>query len=311
LRHNRITPTNHRNGEYGQHTVHDVKAFQRVRGIKRTGDVGLQTFVALWDRYQMFPAGAFDPYGVSLIMRAKVGTPTRLDPKLKAGATGPHVKAFQRMLFRALGGDSQNARNGQWGQRTTNDYALFLRRADWRDKHPRDVDAQAWAALWGFADARARELARKQLTTPSDAIRQHIRSWGEWFVANRGSIVYQQVRPYPRTPRLPIYTDCSGSACAVLRWSGCPNDPNGRNWDGQGYTGTLYNRGTRVPLTAVLPGDMVFYGNQGGGVPSHVILVIGPGDRALNFGGWPPEFVYVSSYWRSNLRTDLGAHRYF
>ena len=85
-------------------------------------------------------------------------------------------------------------------------------------------------------------------------------------------------------------TDCSGSSTHVLFMAGCKNDPHGRGWDGQGYTGTMHQRGNRISLSSkLLPGDCVFYGNQGGGVPSHVVIVIGPGDRALNFGRTRPD----------------------
>jgi cell wall-associated NlpC family hydrolase len=96
--------------------------------------------------------------------------------------------------------------------------------------------------------------------------------------------------------------------------AGCKNDPHRRNYDGQGYTGTMYTNGKRIGLgnlKDLRPGDCVFYGNQGGGIPSHVVIVIGPGDRALNFGSNPPHFVNIGTYWRSNLRTDVGARRYF
>jgi hypothetical protein len=216
------------------------------------------------------------------------------------------------MLWRCLGGDSQNKRNNSFGQGVQHDLAVFLRRADWTSKSTKRVDQAVWEALWGFGDDRAKAMARRALVSPNDVIRQHIRSWGEWFVQNRSRISYAQVRPYPKTAALPLRTDCSGSATMILYLSKCPNDPHGRGWDGQGFTGTMYQRGTRVPVSSkLLPGDCLFYGNQGGGVPSHVIIVIGPGDRCLNFGAWPPEFVYASSYWRSNLRTDVGARRYF
>ena len=303
--------TNDRSGNFGGRTKRDVALYQKLARITQTGEVGQITLQALWNRPKAFPAGGFDNYGVSLLYKAAIGTPTKVGTDLKYGARGAEVMALQIMLWRCLGAESKNARNGVYGAGVQADLALFLRRCDWRRKSTHNVDQETWAALWGFGDARARDLARKAAVTPQDAIRQKIRTWGEWYVQNRNQISYSQVRPYPKSARLPLRTDCSGSATHILFMAGCKNDPNGRNYDGQGYTGTMYQRGTKVSLGAVRPGDLVFYGNQGGGVPSHVIIVIGPGDRAMTFGGWPPQFVNASTYWRYNLRTDVGARRYF
>jgi cell wall-associated NlpC family hydrolase len=190
----------------------------------------------------------------------------------------------------------------------------FYNRANWQDRNPEKCTNQDWVALWAFGDDRAKELARKVIATPDDVIRQKIRSWGEWYVQNRSRITYAQIRPYPKTGKLPMRTDCSGSSTHVLFMAGCKNDPHRRGYDGQGYTGTMYTNGKRIGLSNLKdlrPGDCVFYGNQGGGIPSHVVIVIGPGDRALNFGSNPPHFVNIGTYWRSNLRTDVGARRYF
>jgi hypothetical protein len=304
------TGTNARNGAFGVKTVADVKKYQKLVKVKQTGQVGSTTLQHLWKHPEPY-AGSFDNYGVSILYRAKIGKATKVEA-VKYGAHNPHVMALQRMLWRCLGADAKNSRNGTFGKGTQVDLALFLKRANWKDKSTKRVDQETWAALWGFGDDRAKQLARKVMSTPDDVIRQKIRSWGEWYVQNRSRISYAQVRPYPKTASLPMRTDCSGSATNILFMSGCKNDPHGRGYDGQGYTGTMYQRGTRVPVDGkLLPGDCLFYGNQGGGVPSHVIIVIGPGDRAMTFGSNPPQFVYVSSYWRSNLRTDVGARRYF
>jgi hypothetical protein len=222
--------------------------------------------------------------------------------------------AAQRMLWRSLGTASRNARNGVYGDKTAGDVRRFYQRANYPDRNPEVISQDDWARLWPFADERARDLARKMIKKPNEVVRQKIRSWGEWYVQNRSRISYAQVRPYPKNGSLPVRTDCSGSSSHILFMAGCPNDPHGRGWDGQGYTGTMYNRGNRISIgtgSNLLPGDCVFYGNQGGGVPSHVVIVIGPGDRAMTFGHNPPEFVRISSYWRGNLRGDIGARRYF
>jgi hypothetical protein len=308
-------PTCALSGTFDDKTKHDVQTYQQMQHLANTGKVGLNTLHALWVRPKVFPAGAFDAYGVQLMYRERLGHPTKLDKgELEKGAKGPHVKAMQQMLWRALGGDSRNARNGVYGDGTMHDLRRFLDRANWPDKPVDTVGQGTWEALWAFGDELAHKLARKEVVTPDDEVRHSIRSWGEWYVANRSRISYAQVRPYPKTRQLPIRTDCSGSSTHVLLMSGCPNDPHLRDWDGLGYTGTMYQHGTHIGIanaSKLLPGDCCFYGDQGGGVPSHVVIVIGPGDRALNFGSNPPHFVSIGSYWRDNLRTDIGARRYF
>jgi hypothetical protein len=306
--------TNTRSSSYGAKTVSDVKAFQKLAGLNQSGKVGLNTLLALWAKASgKHDAGAFDDYGVQLLYRCKLGNPTTLKPdELKVGSKGPHVKAAQRMLWRALGEQSVNARDGTYGSGVVKDMTRFQNRANWQDRNPKNIGQNDWVALWGFGDDRAKELARKTVVTPKEAIYQQIRSWGEWYVQNRGRISYAQVRKYPKNGALPVRTDCSGSSTHILFMGGCPNDPHGRGYDGYGYTGTCYQRGHRIALGGkLLPGDCVFYGNQGGGVPSHMVIVIGPGDRALTFGGNPPQFVHISSYWLTNRRNDLGARRYF
>lgn len=307
--------TNARNGEYGPKTERDIRTLQKILKLNSSGNVGLNTLLALWHQENAFDAGAFDDYGVQLLYRVKLGHPTDIPTGgLKKGAHGPRIRAAQRMLWRALGSMSENALNGTYGSGTTRDLQRFFNRANYPDRNPAVITQDTWNRLWPFGDDRAKDLARsaKPPTDPADVVRQHIRSWGEWYVQNRNHISYAQTRPYPKTPHLPIRTDCSGSATHILYMSDCPHDPHERGWDGQGFTGTMYQNGHRISLSSkLLPGDCVFYGNQGGGVPSHVVIVIGPGDRAMTFGHWPPMFVNISSYWRSNVRSDVGARRYF
>lgn len=84
-------------------------------------------------------------------------------------------------------------------------------------------------------------------------------------------IHYEQRRPIVGTlKQSPVYTDCSGFATVVYRDAGAP-DPNGHQYDGQGYTGTLWSYGRAVSTPK--PGDLAFYGNPSS-TKAHVAIVI-------------------------------------
>lgn len=84
-------------------------------------------------------------------------------------------------------------------------------------------------------------------------------------------IHYAQTRPIPGTfKQSPVNTDCSGFATIAYRDSGAP-DPNGRGYDGQGYTGTLWSYGK--PVSKPQPGDLVFYGEPSQ-TSAHVAVMI-------------------------------------
>jgi cell wall-associated NlpC family hydrolase len=76
--------------------------------------------------------------------------------------------------------------------------------------------------------------------------------------------------------------DCSSTATWML-WLGLghhfglPDHVNGQLWRA-GYTGTLVNHGKGVAHDENLKvGDLVFYGDQGAGVPEHVAVYTGGG----------------------------------
>lgn len=80
--------------------------------------------------------------------------------------------------------------------------------------------------------------------------------------------------------QVPKRSDCSSSSSwqvwdAIQRYWPLPDFVNGENWEG-GYTGTMQDHGRRV-TGRKLPGDMVFYGDQGGGVAEHVATYVGKG----------------------------------
>jgi hypothetical protein len=97
-----------------------------------------------------------------------------------------------------------------------------------------------------------------------------------WMVAHEPDIHYAQVRPF--SPRkvfdraLPITTDCSGSTTMLYYAVGLP-DPNGNQYDGTGYTGTLRANLPHKQFAKLDVGDLIIYGT-GNGV--HVVAVYEP-----------------------------------
>lgn len=90
--------------------------------------------------------------------------------------------------------------------------------------------------------------------------------------SRRMSIVRLRLRPpFEGTD---LYEDCSSAATGLYWLTGAP-DPNGRGYDGQGWTGTLCRHGKVVTLTQARKGDLVFYG---AGAPwAHVAVYLGGG----------------------------------
>lgn len=82
--------------------------------------------------------------------------------------------------------------------------------------------------------------------------------------------------------QFPTHCDCSSTAEWML-WDAIHRTYNVRdlvsnsNWTG-GFTGSQYRHGKAVVHDRNLKvGDLIFYGDQGGGVPEHVAVYIGGG----------------------------------
>jgi hypothetical protein len=107
-------------------------------------------------------------------------------------------------------------------------------------------------------------------------IRDGIVANARWGVAHEPDIHYAQTRPiaglgHPRM--LPLSTDCSGFATDCFKWAGAP-DPNGRNYDGSGFTGTMLDACVHISPAQAKPGDLIVFGS---GTGTHVVIVVGTG----------------------------------
>jgi hypothetical protein len=132
-----------------------------------------------------------------------------------------------------------------------------------------------------------------------DAVRDRLGVFMDWSVRNAGLIFYSQgaarmlgVRYAPF--HLPLFTDCSAFSTVLYKWAGGP-DPNGRNFDGIGYTGTIMAHCQRLPNAAACKvGDLVTFGVFPG---HHVALVRRTGFNPLlcsHGQSSDPRFIYLS-----------------
>jgi hypothetical protein len=63
------------------------------------------------------------------------------------------------------------------------------------------------------------------------------------LIAHAAQVHYSENRPYPKDAHYghyPITLDCSSAVTMLCKWAGL-SDPNGRSFNGSGYTGTLLN----------------------------------------------------------------------
>ena len=131
---------------------------------------------------------------------------------------------------------------------------------------------------------------------------------------------YGQVRPMPTGLRTVEALrggriDCSAFATLVFKEAGAP-DPNGRGYDGYGYTGTLIANGDKLPAGARPQAlDLAFYGDPYA-TSGHVAVVIN--DReVISFGHTPIRrypIAYRSDYrgvWRYDIPDPQPVERWF
>lgn len=136
-------------------------------------------------------------------------------------------------------------------------------------------------------------------------VRHRIVEAGFFWYGHRTQIHYSQIRPFQKRkpPQIPTMWDCSAFVTNCY-YGGGASDPNGRGFDGQGYTGTLLSHGTKISFSKIQPGDLILYGYSRGkpgfvvGSPTHVALFVGEG-RILSLGSYP------MGYYEYNYRGDL------
>lgn len=132
-------------------------------------------------------------------------------------------------------------------------------------------------------------------------------AWCKWAVRHAAEIHYSQIRPIPvhlEPGSLPFTTDCSGFVTLMAKWAGC-QDPNGRHYDGAGFTGTLLDHCNHIERARARPGDLIVYGAYPG---HHVVTII----QKLT-GDYEGDFLTVSHGSETDPRlvkhSDEAAHQ--
>ncbi len=199
---------------------------------------------------------------------------------LRRGSIGPDVIRLQKLLNQH-GASPQLAADGAFGPRTEAAVRVF------QAAHAPPVDGEVGPitgkALGKPAGGGGGSPPPPPPATPgAGGIRQQIVNAAYLGHRNAPAIHYSQVsrrmkfvRLSLRPPQFPTHTDCSAFATWCYWAAGAP-DPNGRGYDGQGYTGTLRDHGRVV--AAPQAGDLVFYDS-----PGHVVIAVG-GDIAMSHG---------------------------
>ncbi|HET7507413.1 MAG TPA: NlpC/P60 family protein [Solirubrobacterales bacterium] len=112
------------------------------------------------------------------------------------------------------------------------------------------------------------------------SVRDQIVRYAGWGVAHASQIHYAQRRPIDgigHREKLPLTTDCSGFATDCFNWAGA-SDPNGRRYDGYGYTGSMLGACRHISRGQAEPGDLVVFGAGSG---THVVILVGTGSDPL------------------------------
>jgi len=157
-----------------------------------------------------------------------------------------------------------------------------------------------------FSIKMASDFCSEFIKTP----REEIVDAGFYWYSKRLQIDYSQWRPYQKgePPWVPSRWDCSGFVTNCY-YAGGVSDPNGRNYDGLGYTGTLQNQGRRVSKGELRPADLIFYGFNRSvrpgfpwGAPTHVALYVG-NDMVLSLGRYP------MGHYAYDYRSDINHFR--
>lgn len=289
--------TNARNGTYGEQTARDVGRARHALGLPGgTETFGAAMLEAVWPHA--------DARAVALYGRVPAGVaswvPHLKRSPLQVGMEGSDVEGLQRALWRLLGPDSRNARNGVYGRATKHDVAIAREVLDITDVvGGAQVGHVLWAALSRWLDDSAVGLVMNAPAPPppQSELRDKIVAQAQWALDHHSLFRYTQIRPMPASLHgpAPVRIDCSAFAILCHRGAGArnPNRIDGE-YDGYGNTDSIIRvcRWVSIPL----PGDFAMY-------PGHMAVVKQPKgrDASIISDGHDPISEYASARYRSDF----------
>lgn len=132
-------------------------------------------------------------------------------------------------------------------------------------------------ATLAWLQRRAKRRGYKMTVERVASKRVLMKQWMDWALKNEPSFHYLQRRPMHlaqlKNRELPAYADCSETTTACAYAAGV-SDPNGRDYDGTGWTGTIRATLRRIrDLRKLRTGDPIVYGI---GDETHVAMVYKP-----------------------------------
>lgn len=194
---------------------------------------------------------------------------------------GPHVREVQRLLisrqFLPKGSD-----DGIAGPATLHAFVLAKRHYHYPKKDQTPSCGDRLVEILQTGKSPFHQVPILHSHHESDAaklehqVRTRLAKLMDEGVANKARIHYAQIRPFPihldenHWAHEEFSTDCSGSYTILCRLAGLPKDPNGANYNGSGYTGTLMAHMRPITRAQLKIGDAVIFGNFPG---HHVVMV--------------------------------------
>jgi hypothetical protein len=131
-------------------------------------------------------------------------------------------------------------------------------------------------------------------------VREFVVEWAKWFADNKEAHRFNYSEGPERMSaigvwpiKFPVTCDCSAFVTLCYWLAGAP-DPNGQNYDHEGYTGTLLGNGTEIAAGHVAPGDVIVYG-PGTGWHTAIVVEGGADPLTVSMGqAGDPSYVRVS-----------------
>ena len=219
---------------------------------------------------------------------------------LEVGSIGRDVRAIQRALRKAGFRPKSDPTTDTFDERLKEQVTEFQRA---RGLTPADgeIGADEHSALRQFIDAFGRLLIRRAAKAAAEAntTRKKIVAAARLCFEHRDEIHYTQdlglrmdgVRRQLKPPQFPVQEDCSSFVTWCYFAADAP-DPNGNDYNLNGFTGDQAPRGTEV--TTARLADLVFYGPSRGEI-NHVNLYVG-GGKIIGHGGEAGPKVFNIDY---------------